>query len=193
MWDARHFHSRFLGDHVGYVGVMWLCYPSPSCPSISLESVHNKESICLFAFPSKTWFPLLVLWLSGHLDCLFWQHCHLWLTLLIGSICLEIYPYQLPPHPMGLSPSIPDGHMEWQSHLVLRSRVLIDKLVESHNCWGYTWHDFSGWLLRLKRLFIFRAVSPIYMLLLPFISTFRNHFPVSKSHRHLQESVTSSP
>ena len=39
-------------------------------------------------------FPLPVLWLLGHQDRLFWQHRCLWLTLLIGSVCLGFYPYQ---------------------------------------------------------------------------------------------------
>ena len=161
-------------------------------PSVLLESAHFKAPIRLSAFLSKTWFPLPVLWLLGHLDRLFWQHCRLWLTLLIGSVCFGIYPYQLPPHSMGLSPSIPDGHVEWRFHLVLGSCVLINRVVESHKCWGDTWHNFSGWLLGSKRLFIFYAVSFIYMLLLPFIFTFPNHFLVLECHHHLQELVTPS-
>ena len=103
-WDARHFHIRFLGEHLGHIGATQLCYSSPLCPSVSLESVHYKESICLtwvcplqrvhLSFLSETRFPLLVLWLLGYLDRLFWQHCRLWLTLLIESVCLRIYPYQ---------------------------------------------------------------------------------------------------
>ena len=53
-WDVRYFHIRFLGDHLGHVGARWLYYPSTSCPSVSLESVHYEESVCLFAFPFET-------------------------------------------------------------------------------------------------------------------------------------------
>ena len=197
-WDARHFHIRFLGDHLGHASLLcvrpshWNPFTTKN-PPVLLESVHFKGSVCLSAFLSKIRFPLLVLWLLGHLDGLFWQRSRLWVTLLIGSVYFGIYPYQLPLHSVGPLPGIPDKHMEWRSHLVLGSCVLIDRLVESHKCWGDTWHNFSGWLLGPKRLFIFCAVSSIYMLLLPSISTFHNHFPVLESHHHLQESVTLSP
>ena len=39
-WNARHFHIRFLVEHLGHVGATWLCYSSPLCPYVSLESIH---------------------------------------------------------------------------------------------------------------------------------------------------------
>ena len=100
MWDTRHFHVRFLGDHLGHVGATWLCYPSPLRPSHWNPSTTKSpsalvESIRLSALLSEIRFPLPVLWLLSHLDHLFWRHRRLWLTLLIWSVCLWIYPYQL--------------------------------------------------------------------------------------------------
>ena len=161
-------------------------------PSTLVESVHFKEFIRLSALLSEIQFPLPVLWLLSHLDRLFWRHRCLWLTLLIRSVYLRIYPYQLPPHSTGPSPGIPDRHVEWRSHLVLGSRVSIDRVIKSHKCWGDMWPNFSSWLLGSNRLFIFHAISSLYMLLLPFISTFRNHFPMLKRYRHQQESVIPS-
>ena len=103
-WDARHFHIRFLREHLGHVGATWLYYQSPLRSYVSLESLHYEESVRLtwvrplqrvrLSFLSETWFPLPVLWLLGYLDRHFWQHCRLWVTLLIGFVCLGIYLYQ---------------------------------------------------------------------------------------------------
>ena len=46
-WDARHFHIRFLGEHLGHIGATWLCYPSPLRSFVSLESIQYEESIPL--------------------------------------------------------------------------------------------------------------------------------------------------
>ena len=70
---------------------------------------------------------------------------------------------------------------------------MIDRLVKSHKCWGDMWHNFSGWLHGPKRLFVFRTISSLYMLLLPFHFYFPQLFLVSECHRHLQEIVIPSP
>ena len=40
---------------------------------------------------------------------------------------------------------------------------MIDRSVESHQRWGDIWCNFSGWLLRPKRLFVCCTVSSIYI------------------------------
>ena len=93
VWDARHFHIRFLGEHLGHVGATWLCTRLPRVRPSSWNSSTMKSPTIFLPFHPRHDFLLSVLWLLCHLDRLFWQRRHLWLTLLIGSFCLGIYPY----------------------------------------------------------------------------------------------------
>ena len=140
-YNARYFHSRILGDHSCHVGATWLQQ------IVSFGSVYFNESICRLASPSRSWVHLLVLWLVDYLGHLFWRLSRLWPPPLIGSVCFGIYPYQLPPHSTGPSPSILNRHMGWQLHPILGNYVLIDRVIKSHKFWGDIWHNFSGGLL----------------------------------------------
>ena len=81
-------------------------------PCVCLIGIHPLWRVCPSSFLSIRDMIYYVCCLSVHLDRSFPQYRRLWMALSNGSVYLKFYPFQLPLHSMGPSPTFTNVPVE---------------------------------------------------------------------------------